>query len=98
MLKENSLFRETKDNVLNAVQRTIRITIIPVAYRHDMPFYKGGTSLAAANVRILCPKCNLIKSNPPLLNHSGGQVKFYRYRCSSFPKTSAVFAVKILTE
>jgi len=61
-----------------------------------------------AGVQILCiepeahqpsaEKCNLIKSNPPKLNHSVGQVKFYRYRCSSFPKTFAVFAVKILTE
>jgi hypothetical protein len=32
-------------------------------YDHDLPFSKGGTSLTAANVRILCMKCNLSKSN-----------------------------------
>lgn len=32
-------------------------------YDHDLPFSKGGTSLTAANVRILCLKCNLSKSN-----------------------------------
>jgi hypothetical protein len=32
-------------------------------YDHDLPFSKGGTSLTAANVRILCMKCNISKSN-----------------------------------
>ncbi len=32
-------------------------------YDHDLPFSKGGTSLIAKNVRILCMKCNLKKSN-----------------------------------
>ncbi len=32
-------------------------------YDHDLPFSKGGTSLTADNVRILCMKCNLSKSN-----------------------------------
>lgn len=32
-------------------------------YDHDLPFSKGGTSLTAENVRILCMKCNLKKSN-----------------------------------
>lgn len=41
-------------------------------YDHDLPFSKGGTSLTAENVRILCMKCNLSKSNkiltlPPIL-------------------------------
>lgn len=45
-------------------------------YDHDLPFSKGGTSLTAANVRILCMKCNLRKSYPPMLNHYGGQVRF----------------------
>lgn len=41
-------------------------------YDHDLPYSKGGTSLTAANVRILCMKCNLTKSNkiitiPPVL-------------------------------
>ncbi len=31
-------------------------------FDHDLPFSKGGTSLNAANVRILCMKCNLSKS------------------------------------
>lgn len=32
-------------------------------YDHDLPFSKGGTSLTEKNVRILCMKCNLEKSN-----------------------------------
>lgn len=41
-------------------------------YDHDLPYSKGGTSLTADNVRILCMKCNLSKSNkiislPPIL-------------------------------
>ena len=32
-------------------------------YDHDLPFSKGGTSLTAENVRILCMKHNLKKSN-----------------------------------
>lgn len=31
-------------------------------FDHDLPFSKGGTSLTAKNVRILCMKCNLEKS------------------------------------
>ena len=31
-------------------------------YDHDIPFSKGGASLTAKNVRILCMKCNLEKS------------------------------------
>lgn len=32
-------------------------------FDHDLPYSRGGTSLTAANVRILCMKCNLRKSN-----------------------------------
>ncbi len=32
-------------------------------FDHDLPFSKGGTSLTPANVKILCMKCNLSKSN-----------------------------------
>lgn len=32
-------------------------------FDHDLPFSKGGTSLTADNIRILCAKCNLKKSN-----------------------------------
>lgn len=32
-------------------------------YDHDIPYSKGGSSLSAQNVRILCAKCNLQKSN-----------------------------------
>jgi hypothetical protein len=32
-------------------------------YDHDLPFSKGGTSLTAKNVRILCMKCNISKGN-----------------------------------
>jgi hypothetical protein len=32
-------------------------------YDHDLPFSKGGTSLTAANVRLLCVKHNLVKSD-----------------------------------
>jgi 5-methylcytosine-specific restriction endonuclease McrA len=28
---------------------------------HDFPYSKGGTSLSADNIRILCMKCNLAK-------------------------------------
>jgi hypothetical protein len=33
---------------------------------HGIPFAKGGTSLAAANVRLLCAKHNLEKSDKVL--------------------------------
>jgi hypothetical protein len=36
-------------------------------FDHDLPYSKGGTSLTAENVRILCMKHNLEKSNPPSL-------------------------------
>jgi 5-methylcytosine-specific restriction endonuclease McrA len=32
-------------------------------FDHDLPYSKGGTSLTAANVKILCAKHNLSKSN-----------------------------------
>jgi len=32
-------------------------------YDHDLPFSKGGTSYSSKNVRILCIKCNLQKSD-----------------------------------
>jgi hypothetical protein len=32
-------------------------------FDHDLPFSKGGTSLSAKNVRILCMECNLKKSD-----------------------------------
>lgn len=32
-------------------------------FDHELPFSKGGTSLSADNIRILCQKCNLKKSN-----------------------------------
>ena len=32
-------------------------------YDHDIPYSKGGSSLSAQNVRILCAKCNLEKSD-----------------------------------
>jgi 5-methylcytosine-specific restriction endonuclease McrA len=32
-------------------------------FDHDLPFSKGGTSLLAKNIRLLCAKCNLSKSN-----------------------------------
>lgn len=32
-------------------------------FDHDLPFSKGGTSLTAKNVRLLCMKCNLAKSD-----------------------------------
>lgn len=41
-------------------------------FDHDLPFSKGGTSLTEKNVKILCMKCNLRKSDriislPPIL-------------------------------
>ncbi len=32
-------------------------------FDHDLPFSKGGTSLIAKNIRLLCAKCNLAKSD-----------------------------------
>lgn len=32
-------------------------------FDHDLPFSRGGTSLTAKNVQLLCQKCNLSKSN-----------------------------------
>jgi hypothetical protein len=32
-------------------------------FDHDLPFSRGGTSLLVNNVRLLCAKCNLRKSN-----------------------------------
>ncbi len=32
-------------------------------FDHDLPFSKGGTSLTSKNIRLLCVKCNLAKSN-----------------------------------
>lgn len=32
-------------------------------FDHELPFSKGGTSLTAKNVRLLCMKCNLAKSD-----------------------------------
>lgn len=32
-----------------------------IHFDHDLPYSKGGTSLSAANIRILCAKCNLSK-------------------------------------
>lgn len=32
-------------------------------FDHDLPFSKGGTSLIEKNIRLLCAKCNLAKSN-----------------------------------
>lgn len=32
-----------------------------IHYDHDLPFSKGGSSITAKNVRILCAKCNLEK-------------------------------------
>jgi len=32
-------------------------------FDHDIPFSKGGSSLTAANVRLLCAKHNLAKSD-----------------------------------
>lgn len=32
-------------------------------FDHDLPFSRGGTSLSAENIRILCQKCNLKKSD-----------------------------------
>lgn len=32
-------------------------------FDHDLPFSKGGTSLTIKNIRLLCAKCNLSKSD-----------------------------------
>ncbi|HSW54895.1 MAG TPA: hypothetical protein VLH59_07385 [Ignavibacteriaceae bacterium] len=52
-----------KDNVFSAEPKRIFISIKPEAYRHDLPYSKVGTSFSAANVKILCAKHNLSKSD-----------------------------------
>jgi len=32
-------------------------------FDHDLPFSRGGTSLTSKNIRLLCAKCNLSKSD-----------------------------------
>jgi hypothetical protein len=32
-------------------------------FDHDLPYSKGGTSIVTKNIRLLCAKCNLSKSN-----------------------------------
>ncbi len=32
-------------------------------FDHDLPYSRGGTSLTSKNIRLLCAKCNLAKSN-----------------------------------
>ena len=32
-------------------------------FDHDLPFSRGGTSLTEKNIKLLCAKCNLAKSN-----------------------------------
>lgn len=34
-----------------------------ILYWHDLPFSKGGASITAANVRILCARHNIQKSD-----------------------------------
>ena len=36
---------------------------INLHFDHDLPYSKGGTSLTAKNIRLLCMKCNLNKSS-----------------------------------
>jgi 5-methylcytosine-specific restriction endonuclease McrA len=36
---------------------------VDLHFDHDIPFSKGGSSLTAANVRLLCAKHNLEKSD-----------------------------------
>lgn len=36
---------------------------INLHFDHDLPFSKGGTSLTAKNIKLLCAKCNLAKSD-----------------------------------
>jgi hypothetical protein len=36
-------------------------------YDHDLPYVKGGTSLTEKNIRLLCAKCNLAKSDKILI-------------------------------
>ncbi len=38
-------------------------SITNLHFDHDLPFSKGGTSLSVNNVRLLCLKCNLTKSD-----------------------------------
>ena len=54
-------------------------TTKPKAYRHDLPFSRGGTSLTAANVRIFVHEDATSKS----------QIKFLQFRRFSFLKKNS---------
>ena len=53
-------------------------------FDHDVPFSKGGSSLTAKNIQLLCAKCNLKKSNkimallPLLLPMSLGAAEIFK--------------------
>jgi hypothetical protein len=55
--------QDIKDGVFFAVQKKIFTPPQADRFDHDLLYSKGGTSLTAANVRILCMKHNLKKSD-----------------------------------
>jgi 5-methylcytosine-specific restriction endonuclease McrA len=52
---------ENRDAI--AVQCVLCSSTKNLHFDHDIPFSKGGSSLTAANVRLLCAKHNLEKSD-----------------------------------
>ncbi len=42
---------------------TLCSSTVNLQFDHILPYSKGGTSLSDKNIRILCQKCNLQKSN-----------------------------------
>jgi 5-methylcytosine-specific restriction endonuclease McrA len=54
-------WKEISEKTLNS--QVTRGSTQNLHFDHGIPFAKGGTSLAAANVRLLCAKPNLEKSD-----------------------------------
>ena len=57
-------------------------------FDHDIPFSKGGSSLTAADVRLLCAKHNLEKSDKILIDWAVGDTG-----CSAFRRTTSAGTV-----
>ncbi|MDL2295360.1 HNH endonuclease [Lachnospiraceae bacterium OttesenSCG-928-E19] len=54
---KNEVYKRDKGSCVNCGSR------INLHYDHILPFSKGGSSVDANNIQILCQKCNLQKSN-----------------------------------
>lgn len=57
------VFKRDKGKCSNCKKLGIGGLMYKINYDHDYPFSRNGTSLTPANVRLLCLKCNLKKSD-----------------------------------